>query len=82
MDPEAEPEVGVTDMEKIGSEVSTSDAPPADGESSTTMPSLFGDDIPIDTFGAGTGADFFSTMGQDRCQRHADDDCPSYELWN
>ena len=82
VDPEVEPEVGAMDMEKTGSEVSTSDALPADGESSTTAPSLFGDDVPIDTFGAGTRADFFSTMGQDQCQRHTDNDCPSYELWN
>ena len=61
-DPEPEPEVEATDTEKTGSEVSTSDAPPADGESTTTAPSLFGDDTAIGTFGAGTGADFFSTM--------------------
>ena len=64
-DPEPEPEVEATDTEKTGSEVSASDAPPADGESTTTAPSLFGDDAAIATFGAGTGADFFSTMGQD-----------------
>ena len=34
---------------------------PQDGESTTTAPSLFGDD-PIGPFQAGTGADFFSTM--------------------
>lgn len=62
VDPEPEPEVEATDTEKTGSEVSTSDAPPADGESTTTVPSLFGDDAAIGTFGAGTGADFFTTM--------------------
>ncbi|KAH0834704.1 hypothetical protein J3R83DRAFT_10235 [Lanmaoa asiatica] len=61
-DPEPEVEAEVADTEKTGSEVSISDAPPADGESTTTAPSLFGDDAAIGTFGAGTGADFFSTM--------------------
>ncbi|KAF8550015.1 hypothetical protein OG21DRAFT_1488102 [Imleria badia] len=65
VDPEPEPEVEAADTEKTGSEMSTSDAPPADGESTTTAPSLFGDDAAIGTFGAGTGADFFSTMAQD-----------------
>ena len=62
VDPEPEPEVEAADTEKTGSEVSASDAPPADGESTTTAPSLFGDDAAIGTFGAGAGADFFSTM--------------------
>ncbi|KAG8216349.1 hypothetical protein J3R82DRAFT_6428 [Butyriboletus roseoflavus] len=62
LDPEPEPEVEAADTEKTGSEVSTSDAPPADGESSTTAPSLFGDDAAIGAFVAGTGADFFSTI--------------------
>ena len=62
VDPEPEPEVEATDTEKTGSEMSASDAPPADGESTTTAPSLFGDDPAIGTFGAGTGADFFSSM--------------------
>lgn len=62
VDPEPEPEGEAADTEKTGSEVSTSDAPPADGESTTTAPSLFGDDAAIGAFGAGTGADFFSTM--------------------
>lgn len=71
LDPE--PEVEAADTEKTGSEVSTSDAPPADGESSTTAPSLFGDDAAIGAFGAGTGADFFSTIAapQDTDINHA-----------
>ncbi|KAF8438677.1 WD40-repeat-containing domain protein [Boletus edulis BED1] len=64
-DPEPEPEMEATDTEKTGSEMSTSDAPPADGESTTTAPSLFGDEVAIGTFAAATGADFFSTMAQD-----------------
>ncbi|KAG9308441.1 hypothetical protein JVU11DRAFT_11932 [Chiua virens] len=35
---------------------------PAHGESTTTVPSLFGDDPAIATFGVGTGTDFFTTM--------------------
>ncbi|KAF8130393.1 hypothetical protein EV363DRAFT_1432273, partial [Boletus edulis] len=62
-DPEPEPEMEATDTEKTGSEMSTSDAPPADGESTTTAPSLFGDEVAIGTFAAATGADFFSTTG-------------------
>ena len=65
VDPEPEPEVEATDTEKTGSEISASDAPPADGESTTTAPSLFGDDAAIGAFGTGAGADFFSTMAQD-----------------
>lgn len=61
-DPEPEPEMEVADTEKTGSEMSASDVPPADGESTTTAPSLFGDDAAIGPVGAGTGADFFSTM--------------------
>ncbi|KAF8837870.1 hypothetical protein BDN67DRAFT_997921 [Paxillus ammoniavirescens] len=63
-EPEAEQEAEAADTEKTGSEVSASDAIPADGESTTTAPSLFGDDATIGTphFGAGAGADFFSTM--------------------
>ena len=68
VDAEVEPEVGAMDTKKTGSEVSVSDALPVDGESSTTAPLLFGDDVPIDTFGVGTGANFFSIMGQDQCQ--------------
>lgn len=59
-EPEPEPEVEAADTEKTGSEVS--DVPPADGESTTTAPSLFGDDAAIGVFGAGAGADFFSTI--------------------
>ena len=70
VDPEPEPEVEATDTEKTGSEISASDTPPADGESTTTAPSLFGDDAAAGPFAAGTGADFFSTMGQDT---HAND---------
>ncbi|KAG9311858.1 hypothetical protein JVU11DRAFT_8110 [Chiua virens] len=66
VDPEPAPEVEATDTEKTGSEMSTSDAPPADGESTTTAPSLFGDDPAIAMFGAGTGADFFTTMAAAR----------------
>ena len=62
VDPEPEPEVEAADTEKTGSEVSASDAPPADGESNTTAPSLFGDEAAIGPFGVGTGADFFNTM--------------------
>ena len=62
VDPEPEPDVEATDTEKTGSEISASDAPPADGESTTTAPSLFGDDAAIGTFGVGTGADFFGTV--------------------
>lgn len=47
--------------EKTSSEVSTSDVLPPDGESTTTAPSLFGDD-PIGPFQADAGADFFSTV--------------------
>ncbi|KAI6004420.1 hypothetical protein F5J12DRAFT_836728 [Pisolithus orientalis] len=47
--------------EKTSSEVSTSDLLPPDGESTTTAPSLFGDD-PVGTFHNDAGADFFSTM--------------------
>ncbi|KAL4065959.1 hypothetical protein J3A83DRAFT_4432363 [Scleroderma citrinum] len=50
--------------EKTSSEVSTSDVLPPDGESTTTAPSLFGDD-PIG-FHADTGADFFSTITTSR----------------
>ncbi|KAI6026643.1 hypothetical protein BKA83DRAFT_95000 [Pisolithus microcarpus] len=47
--------------EKTSSEVSTSDVLPPDGESTTTAPSLFGDD-PVGTHHNDAGADFFSTM--------------------
>ena len=47
--------------EKLSSEVSAPDVLPQGGESTTTAPSLFGDD-PIGPFQADTGADFFSTM--------------------
>ncbi|KAI6121093.1 hypothetical protein F5141DRAFT_1087648 [Pisolithus sp. B1] len=47
--------------EKTSSEVSTSDVLPPDGESTTTAPSLFGDD-PAGTLHNDAGADFFSTM--------------------
>ncbi|KAI5981661.1 hypothetical protein EDC04DRAFT_2848364 [Pisolithus marmoratus] len=48
--------------EKTSSEVSTSDVLPPDGdESTTTAPSLFGDD-PVGTLHNDAGADFFSTM--------------------
>ncbi|KAF9226221.1 hypothetical protein BS17DRAFT_776900 [Gyrodon lividus] len=63
-EPEAEQEVEAADTEKTGSEASASDAVPADGESATTAPSLFGDDAAAGTphLDTGTGADFFSTM--------------------
>ncbi|KIJ63089.1 hypothetical protein HYDPIDRAFT_182419 [Hydnomerulius pinastri MD-312] len=64
-EPEVEQEGEAADTEKTGSEMSTSDAAPgADGESTTTAPSLFGDDAALGTpqLDAGTGADFFSTM--------------------
>lgn len=57
----AEPELDSVDMEKTPSEVSTSDAPPPDGESTTTVPSLLGDDH-IGTLDSDTGVDFFNTM--------------------
>ncbi|TFK96771.1 hypothetical protein BDV98DRAFT_608060 [Pterulicium gracile] len=78
LEPEREPELeptsdgeGEPSVEKTPSELSvsaTSDATSgamqeADGESTTTVPSLFGDDVP-GTPQHGAGVDFFSTITQ------------------
>ncbi|OAX38742.1 hypothetical protein K503DRAFT_137102 [Rhizopogon vinicolor AM-OR11-026] len=63
----SEEDLSTTGAEKTPSEVSASVASDAvqvtDGESTTTAPSLFGDEGALDTPQVGAGADFFSTIG-------------------
>ncbi|TFY75915.1 hypothetical protein EWM64_g8098, partial [Hericium alpestre] len=69
-EPAPEPEQDAENVENTPSEVSASNAsdttnitPLADGESTTTAPSLFGDDNVGGTPQMDAAADFFSTMG-------------------